>query len=319
MAKKSYLLIAFLAVSPFSFGASFDCAKAGTAVEKLICKDETLSKLDEQLASSYKQALADASDKDAFKHQQIDWLKTRNVCTDTTCLIESYRKRISAFGQGEKLAASSESKKELTFTLVKGEENEVCHSYIKMLRETHYESISSFACGQRILPDFNDFSEIGWTELTDKKEIERTLKDNIRLYLAFSRKLTEEKFSAEWYGWNKIISDKNFKIFYSNIDFGSDGVGDVIYKITFDYEGAGKYDQCSRNTLFYIKDSAFTVDNAGNFYPGPYFPFTFGQNYTYKFENKLYVTNWLGNTISDGSNVDVYGVGNKKLCGILVK
>ena len=34
--------------------ASFDCAKAGTKVEKLICGDAGLSKLDDELAAAYK-------------------------------------------------------------------------------------------------------------------------------------------------------------------------------------------------------------------------------------------------------------------------
>ena len=37
--------------------ASFDCAKASSKTEKAICTDPELSKLDEDLASSYKEML----------------------------------------------------------------------------------------------------------------------------------------------------------------------------------------------------------------------------------------------------------------------
>jgi len=95
MAIKSYILFFLLLVSPSLLAASFDCAKADLTVEKLICKDETLSRLDEQLAVLYKQALLDTSDKDAFKHKQIDWIKRRNVCNDTACLLQNYKNRLS--------------------------------------------------------------------------------------------------------------------------------------------------------------------------------------------------------------------------------
>lgn len=39
--------------------ASFDCAKAGTVVEKTICADPALSKLDERMAAAYKARLTD--------------------------------------------------------------------------------------------------------------------------------------------------------------------------------------------------------------------------------------------------------------------
>ncbi|MES2058890.1 MAG: hypothetical protein V4564_23325 [Pseudomonadota bacterium] len=37
--------------------ASFDCAKASTRVEKLVCSDPQLSRLDERLAAAYREAL----------------------------------------------------------------------------------------------------------------------------------------------------------------------------------------------------------------------------------------------------------------------
>ena len=37
--------------------ASFDCGKTSTAVEKMICADAELSKLDEKMAAAYAEAL----------------------------------------------------------------------------------------------------------------------------------------------------------------------------------------------------------------------------------------------------------------------
>ena len=50
------LLLAALA-PPLAAAASFDCAKARTKVENLICKDPQLSRQDEDLAKAYGEAL----------------------------------------------------------------------------------------------------------------------------------------------------------------------------------------------------------------------------------------------------------------------
>jgi uncharacterized protein YecT (DUF1311 family) len=51
-----FALVPSLAASPAA-AASFDCAKARTKVEKLICKDPQLSRQDEDLAKAYGEAL----------------------------------------------------------------------------------------------------------------------------------------------------------------------------------------------------------------------------------------------------------------------
>ena len=51
-----FALVPSLAASPAT-AASFDCAKARTKVEKLICKDPQLSRQDEEVAKAYGEAL----------------------------------------------------------------------------------------------------------------------------------------------------------------------------------------------------------------------------------------------------------------------
>lgn len=56
--------------------ASFDCAKAGAKVEKAICANPELSKLDERMADSYKKQLAAAGDKaDYMRYDQREFVK----------------------------------------------------------------------------------------------------------------------------------------------------------------------------------------------------------------------------------------------------
>ncbi len=72
--------------------ASFPCAKAKSKVEKLICADPVLSKLDDELAAAFKQA---NTDWDATAASQKEWLReVRDRCTASDCLAKAYRERI---------------------------------------------------------------------------------------------------------------------------------------------------------------------------------------------------------------------------------
>ncbi len=85
-----------LLFASWTHAAGFDCSKASTLVEKAICSDSELSKLDDLLTISYKEALRNISDTDKLKSEQRNWLSnTRNKCQDADCLKRAYNKRIS--------------------------------------------------------------------------------------------------------------------------------------------------------------------------------------------------------------------------------
>ncbi|WP_330948302.1 DUF2939 domain-containing protein [Thermomonas sp. LB-4] len=74
---------------------SFDCAKAATRSEQLICSDSELARLDSSLAGVYSAARARSANKDALKKAQNQWRSsTRDVCTDVPCLMRAYKERI---------------------------------------------------------------------------------------------------------------------------------------------------------------------------------------------------------------------------------
>lgn len=85
--------ILFLSVS--LLGASFDCAKATTKVEKMICADPELSALDENLSKTFKEALKATEDKEQLKKEQFAWMRERNLCKDNACTQKSYKSRIT--------------------------------------------------------------------------------------------------------------------------------------------------------------------------------------------------------------------------------
>lgn len=112
------MLLGWLVLSPPAQAASFDCAKAATKVEHLICGDAELSKLDKKFAKTfgdeYTTSLSKLDDKLGKMYQddlnkaseeqkqqliteQKHWLKhTRNVCQDITCLKLAYWSRQAA-------------------------------------------------------------------------------------------------------------------------------------------------------------------------------------------------------------------------------
>lgn len=74
---------------------SFNCTKASSGSEKLICSDAELAELDARLADGYHRLLSMTDDPADLKQKQAGWLKaTRNACRTTACMKSAYRARI---------------------------------------------------------------------------------------------------------------------------------------------------------------------------------------------------------------------------------
>jgi len=74
----------------------FDCIRALTVQEKIICEDTELSKLDSELNREYQRARERVADKEKLKRDQIDWIKlSRPNCSDKNCLTGIYKSRIA--------------------------------------------------------------------------------------------------------------------------------------------------------------------------------------------------------------------------------
>ncbi|HQN19619.1 MAG TPA: lysozyme inhibitor LprI family protein [Syntrophobacteraceae bacterium] len=85
------------AAENIAVGAGFDCTKASSKSEKLICSNEKLSSLDDRLGEVYGRALKKSPDKEALKREQVNWIKSkRDACPDAPCMAAAYEARISA-------------------------------------------------------------------------------------------------------------------------------------------------------------------------------------------------------------------------------
>jgi len=102
---KLLFALGLVGLSPCALAASFDCNKAASATEKLICSDAETSALDGKLQQAYKAALAatDAYGQKALAKEQRNWIKdTRGICQDTACLQQAYTARIAVLARNEK-------------------------------------------------------------------------------------------------------------------------------------------------------------------------------------------------------------------------
>lgn len=95
--KPTILFALFISLSPSIYAASFDCTKASTAVEKQVCQNLFLSKLDDALAKNYGDLLKSNDNlypKKELREEQKAWLRQRNACTDLKCLVGLYGDRV---------------------------------------------------------------------------------------------------------------------------------------------------------------------------------------------------------------------------------
>jgi uncharacterized protein YecT (DUF1311 family) len=90
---------------------SFSCSKAFTFVEKAICNNVPIARLDKKMARSYaqyKSAFFFEDNRESLeknlKKEQRKWIKKRNKCesskTYKNCLIKSYEGRIQVINKG---------------------------------------------------------------------------------------------------------------------------------------------------------------------------------------------------------------------------
>jgi uncharacterized protein len=93
------ITFALFVLSATAQAASFDCKRATTTIEKLICENEELSKLDEELSKTYLKSLENSDLRQQTMNSQRQWLKNRrNVCQNSECVRDAYEARIKELG-----------------------------------------------------------------------------------------------------------------------------------------------------------------------------------------------------------------------------
>ena len=83
-----------------SYATSFDCAKASSIVETLICRDPALSQLDDRLSAAYSAARTRSGNAPQVSAEQRAWMVQRNQCQTAACVSGAYSARIAALENG---------------------------------------------------------------------------------------------------------------------------------------------------------------------------------------------------------------------------
>lgn len=96
----SCIFLIFLSQSGISAAASFDCNKARSVSEKLICGNSELSALDDKLFDVYKKARELSNNSKEFREEQVTaWKYREQNCADNECVANWYNMRIKHYTQ----------------------------------------------------------------------------------------------------------------------------------------------------------------------------------------------------------------------------
>lgn len=93
-----YLLIIILSFLETANAASFDCKKASTWVERQICSNPLLNKLDDAMNKNFlgsKSTNIGRKAENDLKMTQKKWLRERELCKTVQCIESVYRRRIN--------------------------------------------------------------------------------------------------------------------------------------------------------------------------------------------------------------------------------
>jgi hypothetical protein len=86
--------VSSVAASESGSRPSFDCTKASTQVEKLICSSSALSQADSDMAGEYRRMYSTpGADSNLIKQGQREFIAKRNLCTTEECVAEAYKAR----------------------------------------------------------------------------------------------------------------------------------------------------------------------------------------------------------------------------------
>jgi uncharacterized protein len=96
---KSLLSLTLIGIASSSLAAGFDCTKAHSSVEKMICADSSISERDSTLNRLYLWKIDSAPqiEKPKIAADQKNWIaNTRDACTTAECLGGAYDARVKA-------------------------------------------------------------------------------------------------------------------------------------------------------------------------------------------------------------------------------
>ena len=131
--KRLIIVAAGFVLAASAQAASFDCAKAQSKVEHIICDTPVISKLDDEMSAAYKAALQDKKQADTIRQTQKQWMKERNNCAEAACVKGAYVQRNTLLlGMAPMTDKEFERDK---YTISSGKGNALCEQMLKRMNE----------------------------------------------------------------------------------------------------------------------------------------------------------------------------------------
>ena len=112
MFKARHLIFSFAVIAPLVEAASFDCQKASSKIEKMICHDDSLSQSDSEMSAMYFKLIKTepTEDQAEIKKTQKIWLSNDLLkCQTIDCIKSAYLTRIRYLRFREAFAAHREN------------------------------------------------------------------------------------------------------------------------------------------------------------------------------------------------------------------
>lgn len=276
--------------------ASFDCDKASTHVEKLICSNPDLSQLDSDLGAAYKAAMNKAVNKDNIKQEQRHWLKTKlNICKDIECLSSAYFQRISQLNSNQSSFSTTSSDYRLPkFSLEKGNQFQLCRDFLDLMNRVPKKEKPNCDLDYPFddIAKKEGFREIHWKEV-DLKDYKEILK-NHSVYR--SKELTPEEISRNEERFEAYFPTSTARVWVASFDANGDGNQDTVVRV--------KYKNCMEGS----SGEVFLVRNDGILDEKAYARRSTGDFFIYQGKSYFYygfIGEWVGQ--------DTYGY-EKTLC-----
>lgn len=151
-------------------GASFECRKAKSKVEHIICDNAEISKLDDELSVAYKAALKNEKQANLIRKSQKQWQKIRATIGDADLLKSFYKSRIQLLTSGAQLLKEAD-KYRFELSARAGEEGSqdkvaVCRDMLASLKKLNKQPM---VCGQEFHPSFKQFTYPVWKKLDPRE------------------------------------------------------------------------------------------------------------------------------------------------------
>lgn len=169
MKRTAWIVVGWLVLGGAAQAASFDCEKAHTKVERIICDNPEISKLDDELAERYKSALKDKSRTASIRKSQKQWIKDRNGCADVGCIKRAYEERLllldSKSASADIRAEQKKATGSWTYRGLSGRNEPLCHKLLSRLNRYDRDESLGNRCSFPVLASYPNFTAPPWEEL----------------------------------------------------------------------------------------------------------------------------------------------------------